>query len=209
MPTAPGPRILAVVNPKGGSGKTTTCAYTLHALHERGLRVLGVDADPQANLTSWANTAGWRVPVDPRPDARLHKDLPGVVGFQVIVVDTPGTDHGLPIVMSALQAATHVMIPLAPTPVEFDRLRSLVGPINEAVRVGGEVELGVLFVRTITGAASTNYYRTAGEEAGWRVLKGTVPRLERYAQAFGRTIEHAAGSGYGDAVTELLGGVWA
>lgn len=205
MPTAPGPTIITIANPKGGSGKTTAAAYTLHALAEAGLRVLGVDADPQASLARWAQQAAWRISVEPRPDARLHKDLPGVVGYTHIVVDTPGTDHGLPIVMSALQAATHVLIPLAPTPAEFDRLRSLVGPVNEAVRVGGDVELGVLFVRTITGASSTQHYRTAGESAGWRVLRGTVPRLERYAQAFGKPVEHAAASGYGDAINELLG----
>jgi chromosome partitioning protein len=205
MPPAPGPAIVAVVNPKGGSGKTTTTAYTLHALAEQGHRVLGVDADPQASLAKWAEQAHWRIPVDPRPDARLHRDLPGVVGYDILIVDTPGTDHGLPIVASALQAATHVLIPLAPTPAEYERLHSLVQPIEDAVRVSGDVELGVLFVRTIHGAMSTGHYRRVGYRDGWRVLRGSVPRMERYAQAFGQPVQQAAASGYGDAINELLG----
>jgi len=44
-------RIVAMVNRKGGSGKSTTTLNLAGALVERGLRVLVVDLDPQASLT--------------------------------------------------------------------------------------------------------------------------------------------------------------
>ncbi|GAB4136106.1 MAG: AAA family ATPase [Planctomycetota bacterium] len=52
-------RSIAVINQKGGVGKTTTAVNLGAALCRRGFRVLLLDMDPQANLT---------VHVDKRPD---------------------------------------------------------------------------------------------------------------------------------------------
>ncbi|WAM33854.1 ParA family protein [Caldicellulosiruptor morganii] len=45
-------RVVAVVNQKGGVGKTTTCVNLSAAISSKGRKVLAIDCDPQGNLTS-------------------------------------------------------------------------------------------------------------------------------------------------------------
>ena len=45
-------KIIAIVNNKGGVGKTTVAANLAHALTRREQRVLVVDVDTQCNATS-------------------------------------------------------------------------------------------------------------------------------------------------------------
>lgn len=202
--------VLAVVNLKGGTGKTTTAAFAAHALHERGLRVLAVDADPQGSLFTWHQAADWPFPCVQLPSAKLHRELDGLTGdsYDVVVVDTPPTEHGRAIALSAVRAASHVLVPVAPTPMEYQRLAALATLFEDAtdLRADGEPPaIGVLLVRTRAGAASTNVYRQAMTGDGWPVLRATVPLWEAYGQAMGEPITGAAGTGYGDAVAELLG----
>lgn len=65
--------IVAVVNQKGGVGKTTVTLGLASAAAHRGRRVLVVDLDPQANATSGLGI--WDPPVS--VDAALEVDRPG------------------------------------------------------------------------------------------------------------------------------------
>ncbi len=44
-------RIITISNNKGGVAKTTTCVTLLYALAKKGYKVLGIDLDPQRNLS--------------------------------------------------------------------------------------------------------------------------------------------------------------
>lgn len=205
---------LAVVNLKGGTTKTTSAAFLLHALAESGVSVLGVDADPQGSLGRWAESADWLVPVVGMPVANLHRQLPGVTGDEVtgsrydaVVIDTPPLEDHRSIVLSTLRIATHVVCPLAPTPIEYERLPSVRSALDDVADLRTDEQppaLSVLLTRTVANAASTQAYREAITDDGVHVFAASVGRKERFAQAYGDPITRALDTAYGDALEELL-----
>ena len=70
--------VIAVVNQKGGTGKTTTCENLGIGLAMEGKKVLAVDVDPQSSLTI---SMGW-----PRPD-ELETTLSTLMGK--VLADKP------------------------------------------------------------------------------------------------------------------------
>ena len=62
-------QVMAVVNFKGGSGKTTTAAHLAQYLALHGYRVLAVDLDPQASLTA---LHGYQPEYDVKPNETLY-----------------------------------------------------------------------------------------------------------------------------------------
>ena len=70
-------KIIAVVNQKGGVGKTTTAVNLTAALTEAGKKVLLCDFDPQANATSGLG-------LDKR---KLHRSI-----YDVVINQTPAAD---------------------------------------------------------------------------------------------------------------------
>jgi chromosome partitioning protein len=201
---------VAVVNLKGGSAKTTTAAYLAHAFHEAEQRTLGVDADGEnESLASWQVAGDWPFPVVGMAVANLHKQLPGVVGdrYDAVVIDTPPMREHRGVVLSAARLATHVVVPMAPTPMEYDRLPAVRALLEEAVdlRPDGQAPvLAVLLNRCAPRAASTGVYRELIESDGVHVLKAQVNRKEAFAQAYGEPITNASATAYGDAIIELL-----
>lgn len=203
--------VIAVINLKGGTSKTTSAVFLAHALHEQGRKVLLVDADPQGSALSWNEDAPQPFPfgVVGLPTKELHRQLRDFVGQDVnaVVIDTPPLEQKSGIVTSALRVATLALVPVAPTSIEYTRLGQVHEIVQDAAefRVDGEpVPLAVLLTRTVPNATSTDAYRQQIRADGLWCLCTEVRRLEYFGQAYGENVKDAHNTAYGDAIKEML-----
>ncbi len=111
--------IVAIVNRKGGSGKSTTTLNLAGALAERGLKVLVVDLDPQASLTRLLT----RDPVEFGVGTCIS--APGQLASGLIRETAAGVDL-LPGDRSIEAAA----LALSDSPTGFLRLRRVLAPLT-------------------------------------------------------------------------------
>jgi chromosome partitioning protein len=184
-------KVITLTNLKGGSAKTTSTAFLAHAYVTSGKNVLVIDTDPQGQSLRWSEQAGWGIPTLGLPVKDLHKRLPGIVppSTDIVFIDTPPLEEQAGIVYAALRSADVIVVTMAPTMAELDRLPDVWATIEEINPLRDTPPVAaVLLNRTITNANSTGIIRAAIENDGHIVLGTTIPRRESIAQAYGAPV---------------------
>ena len=175
---------LAILNQKGGSGKTTLSLHLAHALALRGLKVLLVDADPQGSARDWAaareGKATFTVTGLDRPI--IHKELPQLVeGYDCAIID--GAPRVSDLTRSAILAAELVLVPVQPSPLDIWAAHEVVELIQEAAIYKPDLAAAFVINRKIVNTAIARDAVEVLKDYPFPVLKSAISQRVGFAEA--------------------------
>jgi chromosome partitioning protein len=145
-------KIQAIANQKGGVGKTTTAINLAAALASEGRKVLLVDVDPQANLTSGVGFRGQRAPAGTIYDVLTASDGAALRNPDEFILATPVPSLAL---LPADRNLTGAEIEMVALPGRESQLRRFLTPLRDRfdhIFIDCPPSLGLLTLNALVAA---------------------------------------------------------
>ena len=177
-------RIIAVINQKGGTGKTTLALNLAAGLALRGTTHL-VDADPQRSITQWVGMGGGSsglpavAQLGGNPAAVLTKLSRS---HRYVVVDCPPTVQG-EAVAAIMRMAHLALIPVLPSPIDLWASVDMAIAVKEAQRNNPNLHACLVLNQMESRNALSRDMREAVAEFDVPVLTSGMQRRAAYRTA--------------------------
>jgi chromosome partitioning protein len=146
--------VLALLNQKGGVGKTTLATNIATALAQAGKKVLFIDADQQGSALDWsaARKGEPLFPVVGLPKDTLHREMAALAApYDWVVIDGPPRVYN--VAKSAIAASDIVVIPVQPSPYDVWAAKEIVDLISEVRIIKASLKAAFAVNRKIVGTA--------------------------------------------------------
>lgn len=178
-------KIIAILNEKGGTGKSTVSTNMATALHRQGKQVVLIDADPQGTARDWraATPDGIDLPTVVAVDRPQDLDaaLRGLVA-DFVVIDTPAKASAL--AAAVVRVADVALIVLQPSGPDVWASAASVKLIQSRIDAGGKIDAAFLVNRATANTKLSKLIKS-GDWNGYSLdqLTATIGNRIAFAQA--------------------------
>jgi chromosome partitioning protein len=176
--------IIAILNQKGGSGKTTIAINLARSFVLQGYKTLLVDSDPQGSARDWhVEAKGELLDVVGLDRPTLDRDIKKInSGYDWVFID--GAPSLSTMAVAAIKAADFILIPVQPSPYDLWATEDLVGLVAERIAWSGRLKAAFVISRqipnTVIGREIRDILR-GYEEDGIGLLEGSTTQRIIYA----------------------------
>ena len=197
-------KVIAVLNQKGGSGKTTIATHLARGLQLQGHSVLLVDSDQQGSARDWrAVDEDNPVPVIGLDRPTLDKDLKNVSDKEFVVID--GSPQATNLALSAIKSADFVLIPVQPSPYDVWATSDLVDLVQQRIEMtDGKLKAAFVVSRAIQNTNIGKEVAAVLQDYNLPVLDARIVQRVSYpnSASVGKTVFETE-SAKSNAVTEI------
>ena len=174
--------IVSLVNLKGGVGKTTSALYFAAVAEEKGQEPVVLDADNERSALDWAESGELPFPVlEAQKDALARQARALEKEGCTVLIDAPPNSRE--VLWAAAAVANRVVVPVAPTGVDVNRLRATLEVLLDVESTRGELDTSILLTRW---DKRKRLAREAEELLGrFPLLDARIRSLTRYEDGFG------------------------
>ncbi len=178
-------KVLALLNEKGGAGKSTCAINIACALHRQGKRVVLIDADPQGTARDWREASPPGLDLPPvvaldRPELLLSSIK--TLAADVAIIDTPAKAEKM--AANVVRIADVAIVPVQPSGADVWASAAAVKLIQSKRDIGGQIEAAFLPTR-VSASTKLSKQILAGDwnEYGLDMLDTAISNRVSYAQA--------------------------
>ena len=182
---------IAIVNQKGGCGKSTAAGHLIRWLHSKGYSVALVDADAQQSSSMWINAIASNESEKFTPTVEVWgtsdeilEGLPEVVSqHDFTIIDGPAGISEL--TRAILLRAELALVPVQPTGFDIRSAADAVRLIKQAQSVRGGMPKAALFLsRAVKGTKLKEEAGEVLEEFGLPVLSTIIHQRQVVADTY-------------------------
>lgn len=204
-------KIVAILNQKGGVGKTTLATNIAYKLFLDSKNVLLIDSDPQGSARDWHAAGNSDIPVIGIDRPTIEKDITKIGSqFDWVIID--GAPQLADIAISTIKCADLIIIPVQPSPYDIWASADLVDIIKQRQQINNNVPKAFFCIsRKITNTNLSKEVLEALEGYELPVMKYGTSQRVKYAEsaAKGESVfkinwdQSVAFSGHSEAAQEI------